>query len=70
MAPTADTSAALTGTPGDMSSPEDQTIEVERKAAAYAALWLFIALLAGAFSSSIFGTVGGRHRDTLFVYAA
>jgi hypothetical protein len=44
------------------------TIEANRKAAAYGALWLFIALLGGAFSASLFATVGGRHRDHMFVY--
>jgi len=47
---------------------EDEIIEADRKAAAYGALWLFIALLGGAFSAAMFGTVGGRHRDHLFVY--
>ncbi len=49
---------------------EDEIIEADRKAAAYGAIWLFIALLGGAFSAAIFGTVGGRHRDHLFVYTA
>lgn len=34
-----------------------------RKASAYAALWLFIALLIGAFVASFAATVGGRQRD-------
>ena len=34
-----------------------------RKASAYAALWLFIALLAGAFVASVCATFGGRRRD-------
>jgi len=34
-----------------------------RKASAYAALWLFITLLIGAFSASLFATFGGRQRD-------
>lgn len=34
-----------------------------RKAAAYAALWLFVSLLAGAFFASLCATVGGRQRD-------
>ena len=34
-----------------------------RKATAYAALWLFITLLIGAFSASLFATFGGRQRD-------
>ena len=34
-----------------------------RKAAAYTSLWLFIALLAGAFVASFAATYGGRQRD-------
>ena len=34
-----------------------------RKASAYAALWLFISLLVGAFSASLAATFGGRRRD-------
>jgi F0F1-type ATP synthase assembly protein I len=34
-----------------------------RKAAAYAALWLFVSLLVGAFVASFTATVGGRRRD-------
>jgi hypothetical protein len=34
-----------------------------RKASAYAALWLFISLLAGAFLASFMATFGGRQRD-------
>lgn len=34
-----------------------------RKASAYAALWLFITLLIGAFSASLSATWGGRRRD-------
>ena len=34
-----------------------------RKASAYAALWLFISLLAGAFLASLAATFGGRQRD-------
>jgi hypothetical protein len=34
-----------------------------RKAAAYTALWMFIALLIGAFSASLAATVGGVRRD-------
>lgn len=34
-----------------------------RKATAYAALWLFISLLAGAFVASLAATYGGRQRD-------
>jgi hypothetical protein len=34
-----------------------------RKASAYAALWLFISLLVGAFVASFLATFGGRQRD-------
>ncbi len=65
---TTDTTPALSNANSSMT--EDEIIEADRKAAAYGALWLFIALLGGAFSAAIFGTVGGRHRDHLFVYTA
>jgi hypothetical protein len=34
-----------------------------RKAGAYAALWIFVSLLLGAFFASLMATVGGRQRD-------
>ncbi|MBB3121526.1 hypothetical protein [Pseudoduganella violacea] len=34
-----------------------------RKAAAHSALWMFVALLAGAFVASLSATFGGRNRD-------
>ena len=34
-----------------------------RKASAYAALWLFVSLLVGAFVASLAATFGGRQRD-------
>ena len=34
-----------------------------RKASAYAALWLFVSLLFGAFVASLAATYGGRRRD-------
>jgi hypothetical protein len=45
---------------------EDQArdaAEKGRKASAYAALWMFVALLAGAFVASFCATFGGRRRD-------
>jgi hypothetical protein len=35
-----------------------------RKASAYAALWIFVSLLSGAFVASLAATFGGRQRDT------
>ncbi|MDR3427462.1 hypothetical protein [Silvimonas sp.] len=34
-----------------------------RKATAYSALWMFVALLCGAFFASLFATLGGKRRD-------
>jgi hypothetical protein len=34
-----------------------------RKASAYAALWIFVSLLSGAFVASLAATYGGRQRD-------
>jgi Flp pilus assembly protein TadB len=40
-----------------------QAADDARKATAYAALWLFITLLVGAFCASLSATWGGRRRD-------
>jgi hypothetical protein len=40
-----------------------QTADNARKAAAYSALWMFVALLSGAFVASLAATFGGRQRD-------
>lgn len=40
-----------------------EAVEKSRKLSAYAALWLFIALLMGAFVASWVATYGGRRRD-------
>ncbi len=37
--------------------------ELSRKASAYAALWIFISLLIGAFAASVMAIYGGRQRD-------
>lgn len=39
--------------------------ERARKALAHLSLWLFVALLSGAFSASYAGTIGGKQRDHL-----
>ncbi|MFZ2958628.1 MAG: chemotaxis protein CheB [Candidatus Ozemobacteraceae bacterium] len=39
-----------------------ESTEGARKAAAHLLLWLFIALLSGAFCASLAATIGGRHR--------
>ena len=40
-------------------------IERARKGAAHLSLWIFIALLAGAFCASFAATIGGRQRDSV-----
>ena len=40
-----------------------QAADRARKAAAYSALWMFVALLSGAFVASLAATFGGRQRD-------
>ncbi len=40
-----------------------QAADKARKAAAYASLWMFVALLCGAFFASLCATFGGRQRD-------
>jgi hypothetical protein len=40
-----------------------EAAETTRKAIAHLSLWLFVALLSGAFCASLAGTVGGRQRD-------
>lgn len=40
-----------------------QATDNARKAAAYSALWMFVALLSGAFVASLAATFGGRQRD-------
>lgn len=38
-----------------------------RKAGAYSSLWIFVALLAGAFVSAVCAVIGGRRRDKVIV---
>ncbi|MES2932671.1 MAG: hypothetical protein V4805_04205 [Pseudomonadota bacterium] len=40
-----------------------QAADTARKAASYSALWMFLALLLGAFVASVAATFGGRQRD-------
>jgi len=40
-----------------------EAAETARKAIAHLSLWLFVALLSGAFCGSYAGTIGGRQRD-------
>lgn len=47
----------------DAETAVKQAADQARKASAYAALWLFVSLLAGAFVASLAATIGGRSRD-------
>jgi hypothetical protein len=47
----------------DAETAASAVAEKARKASAYAALWLFISLLIGAFVASLAATYGGRRRD-------
>ncbi|MDB5998329.1 MAG: rane protein [Rhizobacter sp.] len=53
----------LTKATEDAKNAAKQAADTTRKTAAYAALWMFIALLAGAFCASLAATFGGRQRD-------
>ena len=47
----------------DTETAAKEAADKGRKASAYAALWLFISLLIGAFVASFAATIGGRQRD-------
>ncbi|MCR2747844.1 hypothetical protein [Limnobacter parvus] len=42
-----------------------EATEAAREASAYAALWIFVALLIGAFAASLSATFGGKQRDAI-----
>jgi hypothetical protein len=44
-----------------------QAADTARKAAAHLSLWIFVALLIGAFSASLTATFGGSQRDHVVV---
>jgi hypothetical protein len=53
----------------DVFAADQQAVETARKATAHALLWLFVALLTGAFVASVSATIGGRQRDHVVVIA-
>ena len=67
----ADTVAARTGIPRpeaeqrvtDTFTRAQQGTDTARRAAAHSLYWLFVALLLGAFASSVAATFGGKQRD-------
>jgi hypothetical protein len=52
---------------GDTFAAAQQAIDTVRRATAHSLLWIFAALLAGAFFSSLAATIGGRQRDHVVV---
>jgi len=58
-----DTYTRVTTAINDAETRAKDAANKARKAAAYAALWMFIALLAGAFVASVSALFGGRLRD-------
>ena len=47
----------------DVVAGAQQAVETARRAVAHALLWVFLALLMGAFCASLAATIGGRQRD-------
>jgi hypothetical protein len=58
-----DTFARLRVTLREAATAAKEAADTARKATAYASLWLFVALLAGAFFASLVAIYGGRQRD-------
>ncbi len=58
-----DTYARMQATLRDAEAAARDAVDKARKASSYAALWLFISLLIGAFVASLGATYGGRQRD-------
>ena len=58
-----DTYARMQAKAREVSNEAKAAADSARKASSYAALWLFISLLIGAFVASVAATVGGRQRD-------
>lgn len=58
-----DTYARIQAKLRDTETAAKDAADKGRKASAYAALWLFISLLIGAFVASFAATIGGRQRD-------
>lgn len=58
-----DTFAAYKKAIDDATTKAKEAADTARKAAAYGSLWMFVALLCGAFIASLAATFGGRLRD-------
>lgn len=51
--------------PGPAGPPTTEELDQGRKAAATTSIWIFVALLIGAFCASVAATIGGRLRDAV-----
>lgn len=49
--------------PGPQGTPTPEDLEKARKATAKTSIWIFVALLIGAFCASVAATIGGKQRD-------
>lgn len=58
-----DTFAKAKSALDDAQSKAKEAADTARKASAYAALWLVVSMLVGAFIAAFAGTLGGRRRD-------
>ena len=58
-----DTFAKAQATVNDAKTKAQEAADKARKASAYAALWLVVSMLIGAFVAAFAGTYGGRRRD-------
>ena len=63
-----DTYARVQAKLHDAETAAKEAADKGRKASAYAALWLFISLLIGAFVASFAATIGGRQRDNMYLH--
>jgi hypothetical protein len=57
-----------TPTPAPQSTLTKEDVDKARRAAANASIWIFVALLIGAFCASIAAIIGGRQRDKVVYY--
>jgi len=60
-----DTYSKFSKTIADAETATKETANKLRKAAAYSSLWMFVALLCGAFFASLCATFGGKQRDRI-----
>jgi hypothetical protein len=60
-----DVYARLSKAKADVEAAAKESADKARKAASYSALWMFVALLLGAFFAGVLATLGGKQRDSV-----